>query len=109
MSANPKISPSVIQQWLLERIGINEVEQRLVSLGHDDVSIAAHVQEFKKVKYARRQNAGFIYVAIGAFLGFISCVVNMINPIPEWNDFFLYGLTSLAIVIVFTGLFYIFE
>lgn len=109
MSTNPKISSAAIHQWLSERLRINEVEERLITLGYDDESIAAHLQEFKKIKYAKRQNAGFIYVAIGAFLGFVSCVVTMINPIPEWNDFFLYGLTSLAIVIVFIGFYYIFE
>lgn len=109
MSTNPKISPSVIQQWLSEHLGINEVEERLLTLGHDDVSIAAHLQEFKKVKYAKRQNAGFVYVAIGAILGFISCVITMINPLPDWNDIFLYGLTSIAIVIVFIGFYLIFE
>lgn len=56
-----------------------------------------------------RQTKGFICLAAGAFLGFISCVITLINPIPELYNLVLYGLTSIAVIIIFIGLYLVFE
>jgi len=58
---------------------------------------------------ARRQAKGFICMGIGAILGFISCVMTLVNPIPALYDIILYGLTSIAIIIIFIGLYLVFE
>lgn len=103
------INSALINQWLIERLNLEEIEGKLMALGYDSESMAAYIKEFNRIKYAKRQNIGFVLIAIGAFLGFLSCVLTMVNPIPDLNDFFLYGLTSLAIVIVSIGFYYIFE
>jgi hypothetical protein len=48
-------------------------------------------------------------MVIGAFTGFISCVLSLINPIPELYGIFLYGLTSLAIILALIGLYLLLE
>jgi hypothetical protein len=45
----------------------------------------------------------------GAFLGFLSCVLTLINPVPELYNLILYGLTSIAIIIIVLGLYLVFE
>jgi len=57
----------------------------------------------------RRQHNGFILTAAGALLGFISCVLALINPVPELYEVILYGATSVSILLVFTGLYLVFE
>ena len=107
---NPiNINSALINQWSIERLSMQEVEQKLIALGYDSDYINVHLKEFNKLKYAKRQSAGFVLLGIGALLGFLSCLLTMVNPIPDLNDFFLYGLTSLAIVIVSIGFYYIFE
>jgi hypothetical protein len=57
----------------------------------------------------KRQFTGFVLMAIGAFLGFISCILTVLNPFPEFYSIILYGLKTLAITIIFWGLYFVFE
>ena len=103
------INSTLINQWSIERLSMQEVKEKLIALGYDSDHINVHLKEYNKLKYAKRQSAGFILVGIGALLGFISCLLKMVNPIPDLNDFFLYGLTSIAIIVVMMGLYLVFE
>ena len=103
------INSALINQWSIERLSMQEVEEKLIALGYDSNYINVHLKEFNKLKYAKRQSAGFVLLGIGALLGFLSCVLTMVNPIPDLNDFFLYGLTSIAIIVVMMGLYLVFE
>ena len=103
------INSTLINQWTIERLNSQQIEEKLMALGYDSESITAYIKEFNKLKYARRQNIGFVLIAIGALLGFLSCVLTMLNPDPKLFDFFLYGLTSIAIVVVFIGFYCVFE
>ncbi|MCF1715855.1 hypothetical protein L0U88_14545 [Flavihumibacter sp. RY-1] len=58
---------------------------------------------------AKRQFNGILLMVIGAFIGFISCVLSLINPIPEFYGIFLYGLTSIAIILALIGLYFLLE
>ncbi|MBK6399866.1 MAG: hypothetical protein IPF75_16835 [Bacteroidetes bacterium] len=58
---------------------------------------------------AIRQKRGFTFAATGAVLGFVSCVLSQTNPVPELYHIILYGLTSIAILLIFAGLYFIFE
>jgi hypothetical protein len=57
----------------------------------------------------KRQTNGFICMGVGAFLGFISCMLTVINPVPALYYYILYGLTSISITIIFIGLYLVFE
>lgn len=72
-------------------------------------NIAHHPEELKRAKNAKKQFTGFICLGTGAFLGFISCVLTLTNPIPELFNIILYGLTSVAILIICAGLYFVFE
>ncbi len=102
-------SSSIIDKWVAENLGIQKVEQNLISLGYDEQTIEAYLRDFKKIKYAKRQSNGFTYLGVGAFLGFLSCVLSLINPIPELYNWILFGLTSISILIICIGLYNIFE
>ena len=105
----PTINASTIEQWINEKLNAEQLQHKLTALGWEEETIAKYVKEFKKVKYEKRRQQGFIYMAAGAFFGFLSCVLALINPIPELHDWFLYGLTSFAFIIAFLGLYFIFE
>lgn len=57
----------------------------------------------------KKQFNGFFCMGLGAFLGFISCVLSLTNPIPELYNVILYGLTSIAILIIVVGMYFLFE
>ena len=103
------ISPALIHQWIRDKFDVQRVKEELLSRDFDDDSIDAHVREFKRLKYAKRQTNGVIYLAGGAFLGFISCVLTLINPVPVLYNIILYGLTSISILVICLGLYYLLE
>lgn len=103
------IHPSVIQKWVNENLDIKMVEQNLLVLGYDEQAIGNYLAEFKKEKNSKRQFNGFVYLGVGAFLGFLSCVLTLINQNPELTNWILFGLTSVSIVVICYGLYNLFE
>lgn len=109
MSDATSINFSKIRQWVADNSDSQNIRAELKALGYDDESINAHLKEFNKAKFGKRQANAFIFLAVGALLGFISCLLAIINPIPEMYHLILYGLTSVAAVIIFIGLYLLFE
>lgn len=103
------IDMSLVRQWVATKLSPEHIEGMLKSDGHDHESILAHIKAFKKERHARRSVIGFILMGTGAFMGFLSCVLSLTNPIPELYYWILYGFTSLAILVICAGLYYAFE
>ena len=109
MSYPASVNISTIQQWMANKLSPQAVEEELIANGLDAETIAEYLQAFKRLRNNQRQFTGFICLGIGAFLGFLSCVLTLINIMPQFYNVILYGLTSLAIIIILIGLYYIFE
>ncbi len=107
MTQTFSLNTTLIQQWVKEKTSATEIQHQLRSLPPE--VITAYEEAHKKAVYAKKQMRGFICMAVGAFLGFISCVFTMINPVPALYDLVLYGVTSVAVAIVFVGLYYVVE
>lgn len=103
------ISADFVQQWLADKRSVESVQDELMQSGLDPEFIQERLAIYRKLVHARRQTAGFLYMGIGAFLGFVSCVLTLVNPVPELYNWILYGLTSVAIGIIFVGLYFVFE
>ena len=108
MSTTP-ISNDTIRQWIETKLDTESVRLELSRLGYDEESSEIHLREFRKQKYAGRQKTGLILLAAGAITGFLSCVLTLLNPAPALHDLFLFGLTSVAIVVICWGLYLVFE
>jgi len=109
MSYTVSVDQAIIQQWIVAKVQLKDVEEKLISMGMDDAAIAGNLQTFKRLRNAKRQVNGFICMGLGAFTGFISCILSVLNPIPELYNVILFGLTSVAILIVFLGMYFLFE
>ncbi len=109
MQNSVSVNNAIIEQWIAEKLDLLLIQERLSALGWDEETVAAYTKEFKKARNAKRQFTGFILLAAGAFLGFLSCVLTLINPVPELYNWILFGLTTIAILVIFTGLYFIFE
>ena len=106
---NNAITATTFQMWIKENLSPSAVEERLHGIGVEHNSVPEYVREFKKQKRANRMLTGFILMGVGGFIGFISCVLTLINPLPDMHDIFLYGGTSMAIIIAFIGLYFVIE
>ena len=100
---------SILLQALKNNWETEKVSEQLFAQGHDEMSVDLLLREFKKLRNAKRQQIGFLLAGVGAFLGLLSCLLTIFNPFPELFNVILYGLTSVAIIIAFIGLYYIFE
>ena len=109
MSINIAITETTMQQWLQQNHTVEEVRISLLSNGLPDSLVDEYLVKYKKILGAKRQMNGFVCLTIGAFLGFISCVCTLANVIPSFYYEILYGLTSIAITIIFVGLYFVFE
>lgn len=109
MSALQNVASSILVQALKDNWELDLLKEKLAGEGHDEVSMDLLVSEFKKLRNAKRQSIGFVLMAIGAFLGLLSCLLTIFNPFPELFNLVLYGLTSVAVIVAFVGLYYIFE
>jgi hypothetical protein len=109
MPYSASINASTIQQWMTANLSPQAIEQELQSKGMDALSIEAHLKEFKKLRIAKRQTRGFVCMALGAVIGFISCVCTVTNAILSLYHIILYGLTSIAIFLIIIGLYFVVE
>jgi len=109
MSYAPGIDTAAIRQWVAEKLEPSAVEEKLKAQGLDAEAIAVHIKEFRRLRNSKKLSSGFIYLATGAVLGFVSTVLTVFNPVPGLINYILYGLTSIAVLIIFRGLYLIFE
>ncbi len=109
MSTTQQINTSEIQQWLNFNYTIEKIEADLKARGFDTDVIETYLKEFKKQRNAKQQFNGFICLGVGAFLGFISCLLSVLNPFPEYYYYILFGFTTLAICVIMAGLYFVFE
>ncbi len=109
MPYSATIDNALLRQWHMSRLEPQAVEMELASKGLDRETILEHLEAYRKFKIEKKQFVGFFCMGLGAFLGFISCVLSLTNPIPELYNVILFGLTSVAILIIVVGMYFLFE
>ncbi len=103
------IEDKLIQSWIDANLEPAEVEKKLQLQGCSQEDITAYIKEYRKERYAGRRFKGFLYAGVGAVLGFVSCVLSIFNLFPALYGIILFGLTSVAVLLVFIGLYFLFE
>jgi hypothetical protein len=100
---------NICRELLSSKLSAPSMEQALLKKGILAEHIADYLKEIKRIKNAKRRSTGFVCMAAGAFLGFLSCVLSITHAIPGMFEFIFYGLTTMAVCIVVLGLYYVFE
>lgn len=109
MSETFVINENICRQLLSLKLTPAAVEEELHRKGIDPAYIGEYQKEIKRIRYVQRRSTGFVCMAAGAFLGFLSCVLTITHALPHLFDFIFYGLTIAAVSIVVLGLYYVFE
>jgi hypothetical protein len=109
MPYSGNIDNALLRQWNMSSLEPQAIEAELIAKGMDVEAINAYVEAYKKFKIARKQFLGFFCMGLGAFLGFLSCVLTLVNAIPGLYNLILFGLTSVAILIIVIGMYFLFE
>ena len=109
MSLISSIHPSIIKDWVTNNLSLESLEVELKQKGVNADDITRYIKEFKKQRNAKKQFKGFVLMSVGAFLGFLSCVLTILQVFPEWYSLVLYGITFVGVSIIFIGLYFVFE
>lgn len=109
MPPSTAIDNTVLRHWVEQKLPAETVRTMLQESGLDEETISQYLRQFRKLRGEKRQFTGFIILGIGSFLGLLSTILSLINPIPELFNLVLYGFTSVALVVIFLGLYFIFE
>ncbi|MBN8702155.1 MAG: hypothetical protein J0M08_03765 [Bacteroidetes bacterium] len=104
-----KIDSAIIKKWIDTNLELDAIKKSMLALEMDNESIELHIAHYKKTKNSQRQFVGFIWLGIGAFMGFLSCILSILNPIPDLYNWILYGFTTISIILIFVGLYFLFE
>ncbi|MFN8243280.1 MAG: hypothetical protein U0X40_04415 [Ferruginibacter sp.] len=105
MSYTGTIEQSYIEKWLSEKLNLTAIEQELAVKGFDKDAISAYVREFKRRKNAKKIFPGFALMGTGALLGFVAMLLAVAYPSTTMYYVAMYGLTTLAVLMVFYGLY----
>lgn len=109
MQENFMPDENICRQVLSLKPAPDAVEQELLKMGITPGHIAGYQEAIKRIRNEKRRSTGFVCLAAGALLGFLSCVLTITHALPHMFDFIFYGLTTIAVCIVVLGLYYVFE
>lgn len=97
------------QDWSFQNYNDEQIANDLLHKGYVEEKIEEIIQLYKKKKHNERSNKGFVWIGIGAITGLSSCIITLMDIMPEYRDFTLVGLTTLGISIAVYGCYLIFE
>ncbi|MEI6313103.1 MAG: hypothetical protein WCP57_12650 [Bacteroidota bacterium] len=97
------------RNWEMNQSTEEQIQSELELQGIPSSQIESILTMYKKNTQQKRQYRGFMFMGIGAFIGFLSCVLTMLDLVPELRGIALYGLTSIGVGLAFLGAYYVFE
>lgn len=95
--------------WQFQGYSEEQISMLLQERGLSEGLISEIQMLYRKKLREDRSTKGFYMMVLGAVLGFISCVLTLTGVLPEYREFIMVGMTTLAICIAVWGCYYVFE
>jgi|GEM_PF-1003596 len=97
--------PALLKQGLSDA----EIESLLKEKYKDVFMVRNLMKEVKQIRNAQKNTTGLVLIAIGAALMLLSSVLSLSGSLSSGSSwYFLFGLTTIGVIIVFAGLIQIF-
>lgn len=109
MSVNQTAYLALFEHWDHQHATQESIKNELTSKGYTSDQTEEILQLYKKKKLQDRTQKGLWLIGIGLIVGFLSCLLTLMGALPELRNFILYGLTSIAILCVLIGGYFVFE
>ena len=100
---------SLFRSWQQRNISKSLVQEELINQGYSAEEITSVMEDYARYRIARRNTMGWIMMFTGGFLGLVSCVLTMLDPLPDFRGLFMYGFTSIAVTMAFYGCYLVME
>ncbi len=95
--------------WKERKLCEEEIRKELFNKNYPVVKIDEIISLYHKKQLDARFTKGFVLMGTGAFIGFLSCLFAILDFAPAWRYFYLYGLTSISVIIAMAGCYLVFE
>lgn len=102
-------SEMVFRKWQQLKISRSQVWEELKDRELSAEEIASVWENYSRYRIARRITQGWLWMGIGGFLGLVSCVLTMLDPLPDFRGVFIYGFTSIAVSMALYGCYLVME
>lgn len=66
-------------------------------------------ENYLRYRLSKRITLGWTLMFVGGALGLLSCIITMIDPLPDFRGLFMYGITSVAITMSLYGCYLVME
>ncbi|HSF90032.1 MAG TPA: hypothetical protein VLA46_11480, partial [Saprospiraceae bacterium] len=94
---------TLFRSWQQRNVSKSFVQAELSNQGYSTEEISSMLEEYTRYRIARRNTMGWCMMGLGGFLGLVSCVLTMLDPLPDFRGLFMYGFTSIAVIMAFYG------
>ena len=96
-------------KWQQRKMSKSQVWEELGNQGLSSEEIMSVWESYYRYCLDRRNAQGWLCMGIGGFLGLVSCVLTMLEPLPVLRGVFMYGLTSVAVAMALYGCYLVME
>ncbi|MBP6624615.1 MAG: hypothetical protein KA198_05550 [Chitinophagaceae bacterium] len=109
MTVNQTAYLDLFEHWDHQHATQESIKNELHIKGYPHEQVEEILSLYKKKKLQERTQKGLWLIGIGLIIGFLSCVFTLMELLPDLRNFILYGLTSIAILFVIIGGYFVFE
>lgn len=97
------------RKWHQNKISKSQIFEVLENQGLSPEEISSVWENYSRFRIDHRNTRGWLWMGIGGFLGLVSCVLTMLEPLPVMRGVFMYGLTSVAVSMALYGCYLVME
>lgn len=97
------------RKWHQNKISKSQIFEVLENQGLSHEEISSVWENYSRFRIDHRNTRGWLWMGIGGFLGLVSCVLTMLEPLPVMRGVFMYGLTSVAVSMALYGCYLVME
>ena len=102
-------SEMLYRKWHQQKMSKARVMEELRSHPMSAEDMAAIWDNYYRYRVDKRNTLGWLLMGIGGTLGLVSCVLTMLDPLPDLRGLFMYGFTTTAVAIALYGCYLVME
>ena len=102
-------SEVLFRRWHQLKMTKAQVMEELQSQQLSSEDMAAIWDNYYRYRVDKRNSLGWLMMFAGGALGLVSCVLTMIDPLPELRWVFMYVFTTIAVSVALYGCYLVME
>lgn len=100
---------ALFPKWHQLKISKSSALEELGGKGLSVEEISLIWENYSRYRLSKRITLGWTLMFVGGAVGLLSCVITMLDPLPDFRGLFMYGITSVAITMSLYGCYLVME